>query len=479
MLFNSFAFFVFFFIVLTGLVILRNRNYQHFFLLLMSCYFYWYSSGSMLVLLFISILTDYNLGRIIYNSKNHKERRFFLILSLIVNLGMLFIFKYTNFFIESFNYLSSALNLQFTLPILNIILPIGISFYTFCSLSYIIDIYRKEFQPCESLLQYALFITFFPHLVAGPILRAAKFLPQLKEKIVLTKENFKIGSTLIAWGLIKKVIFADNIAVFVNGYFNNITIYSSSIPVLLGALAFGIQIYCDFSGYSGIAIGLAKIMGIELPINFNKPFMATSITDFWRRWHISLSTWLRDYLYIPLGGNRKGKIRTYANQMITMILGGLWHGAAWNFLLWGFYQGLLLSINKIFDNFKIDNFFNFLSKYKMILSLIITQYFVFLGWLIFRMSNADNLLFSIVKYLTFDFSNGLTEFISIWNIYSVPLAFLTVFIIFHIFTFFKNDIIEKIIKEDLVYWIIFLIATGLALFFFAPSQSLQFIYFQF
>jgi len=486
MLFNSITFLYFFFVVITAMFIIKNKTYQHLFLLIASCYFYWYTSGSRLILLFISIIMDYNLGKAIYNSKNDKIRKWMLIISLICNLGMLFIFKYTNFFIESFNYFSTLFNNGFMLPVLNIVLPIGISFYTFISLSYTIDIYKKELEPCKSLLQYSLFITFFPHLVAGPILRAANFLPQLKKKIIILPENFKIGLVEIGWGLVKKVIFADTIAMFANNYFNNPTIYQSSIPVYLGALAFGIQIYCDFSGYSGIAIGLARILGIEFPANFNKPYSAKNSSEFWRRWHISLSSFLRDYLYIPLGGSKKGNVRTYINLIITMILGGLWHGAAWNFLFWGFYQGFILAVHKISETLKITNLFNYLKNFSDYVCIIITQYFVFFGWLLFRVPDIDKLAFLMKKYLIFNFTNGFNEFSIIFHEFTIPIVFMGLFIILHIYSYLSEkyspsneSLIQKIANKDLFYWSLFIFTVVMALYLLAPSHSMPFIYFQF
>ncbi len=422
---------------------------------------------------------DYNIGKAIYNTKTDKMRKRFFILSLVCNLGILFIFKYTNFFIESFNYFAKALHGSIFIPALNIILPIGISFYTFCSLSYTIDIYKRELKPCDSLLQYSLFITFFPHLVAGPILRASNFLPQIRNRIQILPENIKTGLTEIGWGLVKKVIFADNIAILANAYFLNPQIYQSSIPVFVGALAFGIQIYCDFSGYSGIAIGVARVMGVKLPINFDRPYFAKNIAEFWRKWHISLSSFLKDYLYIPLGGNKKGKIRTYINLMITMILGGLWHGAAWNFLFWGFYQGLILSVHRIAEVLRITKLFDYLKGFGKYLSIIITQFFVFFGWLLFRVSNVNDLFFLIKKYLIFDFSNGAVEFTKMFDQFSIPIIFMGLFLILHIYSYFNQDLIERIAKSDLFYWILNLLMICLGLFFLAPAHSVQFIYFQF
>ncbi|MBI2135944.1 MBOAT family protein [Candidatus Woesearchaeota archaeon] len=430
------------------------------------------------MLLLISIVMDYYLGKIIALTKNDAKRKFYFIISLIANLGMLSIFKYTNFFIEIMNYSGAILKTGFSFPTLNIILPIGISFYTFESLSYTFDIYQRKLKPCKSLIDYAMFITFFPHLVAGPIVRARDFLPQLKKKISFIPENFKYGLTLVCWGLVKKVVFADNIAIFVNQFFADPTKFTGSVPIMLGALGFGIQIYCDFSGYSDIAIGLARILGIYIKINFDKPYLSLNVSEFWKRWHISLSTWLRDYLYISLGGNRNGKIMTYIYLMITMILGGLWHGAAWNFLVWGAYQGFLLAAHKLSQDLKI-NMLYWLGGVRKYLHLIITQYFVFLGWLIFRISKTEYLSYSIIKYITFDLTDVSAELSVLWTSYQLSFIFIILFIILHIYTIFNRDIFDKISSQDNFYWGIYLFLACLSLFFLAPTQANPFIYFQF
>lgn len=445
----------------------------------MSCYFYWYSSGSMIVLLFYSLIMDFYLGKLIYDTKDSKKRKFYFIVSLIGNLGLLFIFKYTNFLTEVFNYFMSLFHGTFFLPNPHILLPIGISFYTFCSLSYTFDIYRKELKPIDSLVKYAFFITFFPHLVAGPILRASRFLPQLRKKIRIIPKNFRDGLTNTVWGLVKKVVFADNVAVFTNAYFSDPTVYSSSVPVFFGALAFGIQIYCDFSGYSQMAIGLAQMMGITLPINFNKPYAARNASEFWNRWHISLSSWLKDYLYIPLGGNRKGKIRTYVNVLLTMIIGGLWHGASWNFLFWGLYQGILLMVHKVSEALHITALFDHLRGFGVFLGWAITQFFVFLGWIIFRVYDINVLFFCMKKFIFWDFTGSWTEFLTLFDKYNVPLLFLFGFIVIHVFTFFKGASLEKALQKDMFYWVLYLFIACLALYFLAPAQTVRFIYFQF
>ncbi len=491
-------------IVIFVLAILKTKKYQHLFLILASIFFYAYSSGRLVVLIIFSLLFNFYLSLAMHNSENPKRKKFYLILCIIGNLGLLGFFKYTNFSIQVLNYFSSLFSFDFNLPLLNIILPIGISFYTFEAICYVVDIYRGHIKPADSLRDFALYISFFPKLVAGPIIRAADFLPQLKNKISITAENFKIGLTIIAWGLVKKVIFADNIAVFANAFFADPTKYPGSIPVFLGALAFGVQIYCDFSGYSDIAIGIAKLFGFNLLPNFDKPYFTTNFSDFWRKWHISLSSWLRDYLYIPLGGNRKGKARTYVNLMITMILGGLWHGAAWNFLLWGFYQGVLLAIHKFYSGIKerikiklgksrlppessgnkpaaesIKTSLFSANTFNKIIALLFTQYLVFLGWLLFRVSDTNNLAYVIKKYLSFDFSGALPVLKSLLQSYEIPLLFLFLFWAIHIYSYFSKNLIEKISKADLFYWGLYLFIVISGLYFLSPSESVQFIYFQF
>ncbi len=275
--------------------------------------------------------------------KDNQRRKIFLVISIVSNLGILGVFKYFNFFIESAETVISSLNLQAELLRLNVILPVGISFYTFQTMSYTIDIYRGQMKATNRFFDFALFVSFFPQLVAGPIERASELLPRLLNSRTLNFQQSMRGVFLILFGLFKKVAIADSIAGSVNAVYETSGVVSW-LDVVLATVLFTIQIYCDFSGYSDIARGTAKLLGIELMTNFNLPYFSQSPSEFWRRWHISLSTWLRDYLYIPLGGNRKGEFRTYGNLMTTMVLGGLWHGAGWNFVLWGFYHGSLLCV---------------------------------------------------------------------------------------------------------------------------------------
>jgi alginate O-acetyltransferase complex protein AlgI len=307
-----------------------------------SCLFYAAWDYRYLALLLGVSVIDYWCAARIHASDHVRSRRCFLALSVTSNLGLLGYFKYYNFFSGTLNgFLPHAVHL----PHLAILLPAGISFYTFKSLSYTIDVYRREIKPCRSHLDYTTFVTFFPELIAGPIVRASIFLPQMDQNIGLTRERFARGASLFLLGLSKKLLIADRMAGVADRVFKDPDLYSS-LTLWCGVLAYGLQIYTDFSGYSDMAIGTAKLIGYDLPENFNMPYASRNVTEFWHRWHMTLSTWLRDYLYIPIGGNRGSTRRTYVNLNVTMLLGGLWHGASWNFVLWGVLHGVALSIHR-------------------------------------------------------------------------------------------------------------------------------------
>ena len=319
MIFTSPVFVIFFIIVLLGtLVTQHNNDFKHLFLLLASYFFYgWWDWRFCFLLLFVTAVS--------YATALYSQKRWIYFTGIAVPLFVLGLFKYFNFFLESFG-------ATFTLKI---ILPVGISFYTFQALSYVIDVHRKKIPVEKDFIKLALYISFFPQLVAGPIVRASDFLPQLYESSrKLTAHNFAIGIQIIAMGFFKKVVLADHLSVFVEDVFR-VPVAFHWATIILAVLSYSLQIYFDFSGYSDIAIGCAKCLGYDFAMNFNLPYISQSVTEFWRRWHISLSGWLRDYLYIPLGGNRKGKMRQLLNLMITMLLGGLWHGANWTFVAWG------------------------------------------------------------------------------------------------------------------------------------------------
>jgi D-alanyl-lipoteichoic acid acyltransferase DltB (MBOAT superfamily) len=347
MLFNTFQF-AYFFALLLPLYWLLPHVPQNWLLLAASYYFYSCWDPRFLALLVISTLMDYACGLAVDKIEEPHKRKLFVALSMALNLGMLGYFKYYNFFAESMQALLIRAGLHVPLSHLNVVLPIGISFYTFQSMSYVIDVYRREIKPTRNLIEFAAFVSFFPHLVAGPIMRPTTLLPQVHNKRRFDIQQFYHGWYLIMWGLTKKVVVADNLADIVTDLFGRWQSIDGGLA-LIAVYAFAFQIYCDFSGYTDAARGIAKCLGFELSLNFNLPYFATNPRDFWSRWHISLSTWLRDYLYITLGGNRGGTWRTYRNLMLTMVIGGLWHGANWTFVAWGFYQGLLLVAHRALE----------------------------------------------------------------------------------------------------------------------------------
>jgi alginate O-acetyltransferase complex protein AlgI len=375
----------------------RRHNVKLLYVILFSYYFYYKSSGIYFLLLILSTVVDYNLANIMANARQGWHRTALLVFSLVLNLGLLGYFKYTNFLFEIFHMAAGSHFSPF-----QIFLPVGVSFFTFQSLSYTIDIYRGELKPVKRIMDYAFFVSFFPQLVAGPIVRARDFLPQISLPTIVTRAMFSEGMFLIISGLFKKAIISDYISAnFVDRIFDNPTLYSG-LENLFGVYGYALQIYCDFSGYSDMAIGIALLFGYRLCLNFDSPYQSSSVTEFWRRWHISLSTWLRDYLYISLGGNRKGKFRTYLNQFITMLLGGLWHGAAFRFILWGALHGVALGIDKAFkEYFTIPK--NLFTK---IAGVFFTFHFVCFCWIFFR---ADNMQIagSVISQIALHFTPGI------------------------------------------------------------------------
>ena len=490
MLFNTIDFVIFFITVVTVLIIIKNRKFQQLFLLASSYFFFYYSSNYLITLLIYTTIWDFYFGRKIWETADPKRKKFFLVISLAGNLGLLGFFKYTDFAITQFNIFGNYFDLSAQIPLLNLALPIGISFYTFHSITYTVGIYRGQLNPAKSFLEYAIFVAFFPQLVAGPILRAKDFLPQLREKIenfeagsklrqiLINSSNLKMGITIMSFGFLKKIFFADNIAPLVNNTLGA-PLGNESFTIILGAVAYGIQIYCDFSGYTDIAIGAATILGFKIPINFNKPYFAISPSDFWKRWHISLSSWLRDYLYIPLGGNRKSKPRTYLNLVIVMFLGGLWHGASWNFVIWGMLHGLYLIIHKMMlDRFPPLRNISFLkSRMGVVFSILITQYFVFLAWIAFRVKDLNDLSYAMQKYVIMDFAVQKTLNIILLNKFQIFI--LGLFLVLHIISYKKVNLHERISGLNLRYWSIFIFVIIFLVFFFYPGNPHDFIYFQF
>ena len=383
MLFNSLEFGVFFALVLPSYYLLRGRRRAQNWLLLVASYvFYGWWDWRFLGLIAASTVVDFVAARRIADGPaGHRKR--WLVVSLAMNLGALSLFKYFDFFTSSAIDALHSLGLEADPILLHITLPVGISFYTFQTLGYTVDVYRGDAEPCRRLDDFALYVAFFPQLVAGPIERAPRLLRQIANARRYDPGQIELGVWLILWGLYKKMVIADQLAPIADRAFAGEV--SPGLDVLLGALAFTFQIYGDFSGYTDIARGVAKVMGFDLTLNFRIPYLAVSPSDFWRRWHISLSTWLRDYLYIPLGGNRGGTAKTYRNLMITMILGGLWHGAAYNFVLWGVYHGLLLVSFRPFET----RFAAMPKVAKWAIMFVLTV----IGWIIFRAPDLESLGF--------------------------------------------------------------------------------------
>jgi D-alanyl-lipoteichoic acid acyltransferase DltB (MBOAT superfamily) len=385
-LFNSPVFVAFFLVVFSAYWALARWERARVWLLLIASYvFYGAWDARFLALMAFSTLLDYGLALGMERTQSPARRRLLMGLSLVGNLGLLGFFKYCNFFIDQARSLLHAFGASGDLSSLDVILPVGISFYTFQTLSYTLDVYRGQLRAERSLPRFALFVAFFPQLVAGPIVRASDFLPQIPRSPRLTAAAFESGLALIAWGLFKKVVIADLLGTEVVDPLWSRPEQFGGLASLLGIYAYALQIYGDFSGYSDCAIGVARLLGFELCENFDAPYRACSPRDFWRRWHISLSTWLRDYLYISLGGNRDGTWRTYRNLILTMLLGGLWHGASWMFVIWGAYHGLLLVLDRLVDFKFVDG-----DRPGVWLRRLVMFQFTCLGWVLFRSLTLDD-----------------------------------------------------------------------------------------
>ncbi|MFI5396499.1 MAG: MBOAT family O-acyltransferase [Candidatus Binatia bacterium] len=412
MLFNSIAFLCFLPIVLIGIGVLP-KSWRNSFLLVAGYFFYGCWDWRFLGLLFLSTNIDFFAGRAIYASTNARTRKLILIASLSANLTILGFFKYFNFFADSARALLHVLGFSPSLPVLSIVLPVGVSFYTFQSMSYAIDVYRGHTKPADRFLDYAVYVAYFPQLVAGPIERAAHLLPQIVSPAKVTWERVNIGLTLMLLGFTKKVLIADLLEPEVTRIFAHPGRMSSGM-LLRGAYFFAFQIYCDFSGYSDVARGVSELLGIRLRINFNQPYLSQSITEFWRRWHMSLSAWLRDYLYIPLGGNRYGQRKTYRNLLLTMLIGGLWHGANWTFVAWGGLHGFFLAAERALGvgqgESAVDN--PVWRGIKRVGLTLVTFHLVVFAWIFFRAANFT---------LAFEYIRGIFLFNNLAAVGVLPL----------------------------------------------------------
>ena len=469
MLFSSGTFWALFLVFLPLYSIVRSRKWQMtLFVVAFSLYFYYKSSGFFVVLLIATSLVDWLVSRLIPEARSKSAKRWLTAFSLCTSLGILAYFKYANFFLWNINALING-NFQ---P-LDLILPVGISFYTFQSVSYIIDVYKGRVQPTRTWLDYAFFLSFFPALVAGPIVRADYFLPQIQKVHHATKREIWFGLWMIILGVIKKAIIADYIAQYNDLIFDSPGAYSG-FETLMGIIGYTMQIYCDFSGYSDMAIGIALIMGFRLAKNFNFPYKAQNLTDFWRRWHISLSTWLRDYIYIPLGGNRHGTARTYLNNFATMVIGGLWHGAAWRFVFWGAMHGAGLAVHKasrpwlgrLGDSWPVK-----------LASWLITMAFVAALWVYFRADSWQSAGTILAKVFTdFDISY-VVPFAAARMIWLILIA---VIIVAHCLPtrFWNRAAIRFVLAPWPIKLIVFLIVIQLTIELQSESVT-PFIYFQF
>ncbi|MGV6815531.1 MAG: MBOAT family O-acyltransferase [Phycisphaerales bacterium] len=460
MLFNSTIYLVFLPIV-AALYYALPIWWRRMMLVIASYAFYMVWSVPFSSLLIFSTIIDYTASRVIDESESPLKQRIALLTSLTANLGVLAVFKYADFFSNSAYSLFGAR----PWPELNLILPLGISFYTFQTMSYTIDVYRGHLRARKSFMDVALYVSFFPQLVAGPILRADILIPQIREENEANWQLIRAGIGLIIWGMLKKVFIADAMAPIVNEAYNNIG-SMSGWALLSATYAFAIQIYCDFSGYTDIAIGSALVIGIRLPANFREPYLSCSIREFWRRWHISLSTWLRDYLYIPLGGSKKGPTRTQLNLMITMLLGGLWHGAGWNWVVWGGLQGIMMVVERAIGLSE--------SRPKHRLTILvrwcITFNLVCLSWVFFRAANVSDAW----EVLTRIASGAEGYSFQIWQ----PIAILGLLLIVEIYRIRKGFV--KLLQHHagIAFWLAILAFVFFALAF-RGAQSPEFIYFQF
>ena len=496
LLFTRLYFWGFFaFLLIIYSIIYKKNPLRNAYLFFISLFFYYKSGGYFFTLLIFSTITDFTLGQLIYSAKTNFKKKLFVATSIIINLSLLGYFKYTYFFtdiintsfhtnIEVVNYLAYWTNniTGSSFDISRIILPVGISFYTFQTISYTVDVYRGKVKPVKNIIDFGFYVSFFPQLVAGPIVRAAEFIPQLYQKFKLTKQEFGHAVFLILNGLVKKILISDYISInFVDRIFESPMSFTG-FENLMAIYGYSIQIYCDFSGYTDIAIGVALLLGFRLPVNFNSPYKAINITDFWRRWHISLSSWLRDYLYIPLGGNRKGKSRMYINIMITMLLGGLWHGANLRFIIWGGLHGLGLVIHKLWVkmNLSFSKYYTSRSSKNIFfrfLSVFATFHLVTFAWIFFRSENMENAL-GMISQITGNFQLELIP-VMISSYYKIFLITLLGFIIHWLPARIKENYRGLFIKSHMTVKILIIVVIIFILFQVKSAEIQPFIYFQF
>lgn len=454
-------------------------KYKWIILLISSSYFYMSWNAKYISLILLITIISYVSALLIQSFNNKIHKKIFLYSNALISLGILCYYKYFNFFSESVtSFLNNLqiISIQLHPTTLDIILPVGISFYTFQSISYVVDVYKNDIRAEKNFGHYFTFISFFPQLVAGPIERSKNLLHQITNEKNFSYEQATYGIKLIVWGFFKKLVIANNLSPIVDTVYNSPFEYSG-FSILFAIFAFSFQIYCDFSGYSDIAIGSAKLFGINLTTNFKSPYLSTSIKEFWSRWHISLSSWFRDYLYIPLGGNKLGKFRHISNILLTFLFSGLWHGANWTFIIWGLLHGIMYIISSCFSKVKISYRTSFLVA-KILIVFIFCSY----AWIFFRAQSITEALFLITNSFTIDFSQIIPQFKAIGlNKYNMIIISLSLFILFY-FDFInqRHDVIIKISKLNIfARYSIYLLLIILIIFFTPYNSNSEFIYFQF
>ena len=475
MLFNSFQFILFYIIVLI-LYYKVNHKFRWILLLLSSCIFYMYFKAIYILILLFTIVIDYFAG-ILLETTSSKYKKMVLLLSLIANIGILVFYKYFNFFNENLGYIFHYFKIDYSISNLSFLLPIGLSFHTFQAMSYTIEIYRGKQKAERHFGIYALYVLFWPQLVAGPIERPQNILHQFHLPKFFQLSNFKIGIRMILWGLFKKVVIADSIASIIRSNYNVDIVESSELTNVISMYLFSIQIYCDFSGYSDIALGSAKTMGFDLMKNFNNPYFSKNISEFWRRWHISLSTWFKDYLYIPLGGSKSGFFKLSRNLFIVFLVSGFWHGASWNFIIWGAIHGMFQIIYLLFKRYipssKLTS-----SKLASIFSVIFTFHLVSIAWIFFRAENFESSITILKSILHFFLSNNLASFPILFDgIFTSlhPLLILSLLFMF-VYEYYVN---LSVVQNSTVKLYIEMLFLTMLIILMGTSIQEDFIYFQF
>lgn len=476
MLFNSIDFALFLPLVFVLYWLLRNQlKSQNILIAVASYVFYGWWDWRFLFLILFSTVVDYSVGLAIKKAQTHQHKKRLLFVSVFVNLGLLGFFKYYNFFLDNFVEAFTFFGQDIDVNRLDIILPVGISFYTFQTLSYTIDVYREKLKPTKDFISFAAFVSFFPQLVAGPIERATHLLPQFYTKREFSFNRAKDGLMLVVWGLFKKIVIADNAAQYVNDIFGNYEEYSPS-TLLLGGVYFAFQIYGDFSGYSDIAIGISRFFGFDLMRNFAYPYFSRDIAEFWRRWHISLSTWFRDYLYIPLGGSRGGTMMKIRNTFVIFLVSGFWHGANWTFIVWGFLNALyflpLMLTNKNRNHIDIVSNQSHIPKLKEFMKIFLTFFLTIIAWIFFRANSVSHALDYIIKMFTLNFSIDKLE-IERFSFEILPL--IGILVLIEWFSRFK----EHPLKDTSYVYVKATILIFMIIVFGSFSDMQEFIYFQF